>query len=74
MGMDVVQIEPIRLRIDLQAACQIVRGRNNAIHVDVIGLAFADQSAGRMTENGDVAVFQRAHHAIGLRLARKVEK
>src|ERR1035437_4178898 len=56
VGMDVIQIQPIRLRVDLQVASQVVRGRYDAIHIDVIGLARADQPAGRMAENGDMAV------------------
>ena len=72
--MDIIQIQPVRLRIDLDTASQIVRRRKNAIHVDFIWFALADQAASRMAENGEMTVPHRAYHAFGLRLARKIKK
>src|SRR5487761_2380708 len=72
--MDIVQIQPVRLRIDLDTASQIVRCRKNTIHVDIVGFAFADQAAGGVAENRDMAVLYRPYHAFGLRLARKIKK
>ena len=72
--MDIIQIKPVRLRIDIDKASQIARRRKHTIHVDIVGSAHADQTAGRVTENRDMAVLHRPYHAFGLRLARKIKK
>src|SRR6266481_8833530 len=38
-GMDVVQIEPIWLGVDLEMAAKLAGGSGDALHVDVKGLA-----------------------------------
>ena len=71
--VDVVQIQPIRFGIDLEMASAVMRGGDDAIHIDFIGLALADQSPGRMRENGDVTIFHGAYDAICLFLTRQIE-
>lgn len=54
MDMDVVQVEPVRLGVDLEMAPQVASRDEDAIHVDVVGFALADQPPGRMAEDGHV--------------------
>src|SRR5882757_10259936 len=71
--MDVVQIEPVWLGVDLEMAAKLAGGSGDALHVDVKGLALTNQPPRRMTENGDVTVLNGADDAIRLGLARQVE-
>ena len=74
MGVNVIQVQPFRLRIDLEEATQLARGRYHAVHVDLVWFALADQPAGRMPDDGNVAVLHGPHHPLGLGLARQIEE
>src|SRR5665647_1743871 len=56
VGMKVVQIQPIRLCIDFEITTGLVRGRDHPINVDVVRLALADQTSGRMRQDGYMPV------------------
>ena len=73
MRVDVVQIQPIRFGIDFEMASGVVHGGDHAIHIDFIRLALADQSPGRMRENGDVTIFHGPHDAICLFPTRQIK-
>ena len=56
-GADVVQIQPVRLGIDLDVASVLARSGNHPIHVDLMRLARTDQPNGGMAKNANVANF-----------------
>ena len=47
-----------------------MRRRNDAIHIDLVGLPRPDQSPGRVAKNANITVVYGADDAIGLLLAR----
>jgi hypothetical protein len=67
----VVKIQPVRLRVDLECAPTIPSGRDDLLHVDIGGLALADQPPSRVRDDGDVGIFHRPQQAVGLRLPRQ---
>src|ERR1700751_1573967 len=73
IGMDLVEIEPSRFRVDFEMAAKLAGGGDDALHVDLIRLPLADQPPGGMTENSDMAISHGADDAIGLRLGRQIE-
>ena len=73
MDMVVVQVQAVRLRVDLQMAAKVTRSGDHALHVDIVGFTLADQSAGRMSDDRDMPIAHRANNAVGLCLARQIE-
>lgn len=69
LGMDIDQIQPVGLGIDLEKTAALARGGDHPLDVDVIGIALPDQAAGRMRQDRDMAVVERADDPLRLRLS-----
>ena len=64
VSMKIVQIEAIRLRIDLEVAAGFTRGRDHEIHVDVVRLARArtTRSVCALSENHESLILKEISH------------
>src|SRR5579883_2521192 len=67
--VDIVEVQPIRIGIQLEMAAVPAGCSNYGLHVELISLALADQPATRMTDDRNVTIVHRGDDAFGLRLA-----
>jgi hypothetical protein len=67
----VEEIEPLRVRVQLQEAAACGRLADDLQHVDVVGLARVDQPPERVREDGHERMIERLEDTRGLPLARE---
>jgi hypothetical protein len=72
--VDVVQVAPVRVRVDLEEGACLRRLRCHAVQVERVRLPPLDQPAGRMPDQVDERMLHRAHHALGLLLLGEPER
>src|SRR5438270_928108 len=60
-----VQIEAVRIAVDLDHDAALSRLFKNALEVDAVAIAREQLAAGEMAEKGDVRVVERAQHPLG---------
>src|SRR3569833_2772722 len=73
LAIDVLQIETFRMGDELKSTTAMPRGLDDALHVDLIGLALTDQTAARMRKDVHVAMLERTEIARGLLCAIEFE-
>src|SRR3569832_134836 len=73
LAIDVLQIETFRMGVELQCTTAVPSGLDDALHVDLIGLALTDQTAARMRKDVHVAMLERTENARGLLFAIEFE-
>ena len=69
----VVDVQPLRLRVELEMAAAVRAGLNDPLEVDVDGLAFAYQACQGMREDRETGVVDRLQQPAGLPAATQVE-
>ena len=62
-GVDVIEVEPHRIGVDLQRHAGLRGGGQDGVHVQVGALAAADQTAGRVADDVDVRIPDGRDHA-----------
>src|SRR6185437_13350095 len=73
MDVDVVQVEPVRIGIEFEKTSAPAGSSNDGLHIDVVSVALADQPAGWMGNDRDMAIVHRANDSLGLSLAGEIE-
>ena len=68
-----VEVEPPGCALISRKQPRSCARRDHPLHVDRVGLALADQAAGRVGEDVEVRVVHRAQHALGLLRGRQLE-
>jgi len=57
-GVPFVEVEPVRLPVDLDRAAARARGAQNALDIEVIALPLADQPPGRVRQHREVGIVE----------------
>ena len=73
-GVDVVQVEPIALTIDLERHAVACRGRHDRLDIQGIGLTLENEPPGRMAEDVHIRVFDRLKEPLGHLLPILIER
>jgi hypothetical protein len=64
--LNVVEVQPVRLRIDLQAAAAVVHRGKAALEVERDRVMPPKQAAARMRQNADMRPLQALQQPLGL--------
>ena len=72
-AMEIGKIEPVGMGVQFDEAAAVLRGGDDPCHIDIVGLALADEAPGRMGKDGEMRPVHRAQDALSLLLTRQVE-